>query len=102
MGRSPSSRRPQMRRQRARISDSYLTLLLGLWFATRGCMSAQPNADPASFWLTRNGTSSGRCQTRGGRKGGVPGRERYELLASEGPMLEMRTGNRKGEVEAVE
>src|SRR5437764_372187 len=65
-------------------------------------MFAQPNANPASFRLTRNGTSSGRCQTRGGRKGGVPGRERYELLAREGAMLEIRRGKRKAEEEAAE
>ena len=36
----------------------------------------------ASLGLTRNVASSGRCQTRGGRKGGLPACEENGLLAN--------------------
>ena len=42
----------------------------------------QPNAFGASFPLTRDVTSSGRCQIRGGRKGGLPVCEANGLAAN--------------------
>jgi hypothetical protein len=53
----------------------------------------QPNAFGASFPLTRDVTSSGRCQARGGRKGGLPVCEENELAANGIVMLAKAEGN---------
>jgi len=53
----------------------------------------QPNAFRASFPLTRDVTSSGRCQIRGGRKGGLPVCEENGLAASGIIMLAKGEGN---------
>ena len=47
----------------------------------------------ASFRLTRYVTSSGRCQTRGGRKGGLPSCEEKGLLTNDAVILAEVEGN---------
>jgi len=54
---------------------------------------SRPNAVHASFGLTRDVTSSGRRQARGGRKGGLPGCEAKRLAASGIVMLAKVEGN---------
>jgi hypothetical protein len=53
----------------------------------------QPNAFRASFAFTRDVTSSGRCQARGGRKGGLPVCEENGLAANGIVMLAKVEGN---------
>jgi hypothetical protein len=53
----------------------------------------KPNAFRANFPLTRDVTSSGGCQIRGGRKGGLPVCEANGLAASGIVMLAKVEGN---------
>ncbi len=53
----------------------------------------QPNAFHASLGLTRNVASSGRCQIRGGRKGGLPVCEENELVANDAVIFAEVDGN---------
>src|SRR5262249_9922826 len=53
----------------------------------------RPNAFRANFPLTRDVTSSGRCQIRGGRKGGLPVCEESGLAADGIVMLAKVEGN---------
>ena len=47
----------------------------------------------ASLGLTRNVASSGRCQIRGGRKGGLPVCEENELVANDAVIFAEVDGN---------
>src|SRR5262249_20188774 len=54
---------------------------------------SRPNAVHASFGLTRDVTSSGRRQARGGRKGGLPACEENELAANDAVIFAKAEGN---------
>jgi hypothetical protein len=65
---------------------------MGQVSAEATCELPQPNAFHASFGLTRCVTSSGRCQTRGGRKGGLPVCEGNGLLAKSAAIFAQAEG----------